>query len=87
VVLGISPDTPRAQARFKQKHDLPFTLLCDVEKKVAIAYGVLKEKNMYGKMVMGIARTTFVIDEAGRIKKIFHNVKPAGHASEVLSGF
>jgi peroxiredoxin Q/BCP len=85
VVLGISPDTPGAQARFKKKHDLPFTLLCDVEKKVAIAYGVLKEKNMYGKTVMGIARTTFVIDQAGKIEKIFNNVKPAGHASEVLS--
>lgn len=85
VVLGISPDTPAAQARFKAKHSLPFTLLCDVEKKVAIAYGVLKEKNMYGKKVLGIARTTFLIGADGRIEKIFANVKPEGHAAEVLS--
>ena len=84
-MVGISPDTPRAQARFKEKHKLPFTLLCDVDKKVAIAYGVLKEKNMYGKKVMGIARTTFVIGEDGKIEKIFTGVKPAGHAAEVLS--
>ena len=84
-MLGISPDTPRAQARFKEKHKLPFTLLCDVDKKAAIAYGVLKEKNMYGKKVMGIARTTFVIGEDGKIEKIFTGVKPEGHATEVLS--
>jgi thioredoxin-dependent peroxiredoxin len=84
-VLGISPDTPAAQAKFKAKYNLPFTLLCDVEKKVAIAYGVLKEKNMYGKKVMGIARTTFVIAADGKIEKIFSNVKAAGHAAEVLS--
>ena len=86
-MLGISPDTPAAQARFKAKYELPFTLLCDVDKKVAVAYGVLKEKNMYGKKVMGIARTTFLIGEDGRIEKIFSNVKPAGHAAEVLSAF
>jgi thioredoxin-dependent peroxiredoxin len=84
-VLGISPDTPRAQARFKEKHKLPFTLLCDIDKKVAQAYGVLKEKNMYGKKVIGVARTTLVIGEDGRIEKIFTGVKPEGHASEVLS--
>lgn len=85
MVLGISPDTPAAQARFKAKHNLPFTLLCDVDKKVAEAYGVFKEKNMYGKKVMGIARTTFVIGADGKIEKIFSNVKAAGHAAEVLS--
>ena len=85
MVLGISPDTPAAQARFKAKHALPFTLLCDVEKKAAMAYDVLKEKNMYGKKVMGIARTTFLIGEDGRIRKIFSNVKAQGHAAEVLS--
>ena len=86
-MLGISPDTPAAQARFKAKYELPFTLLCDVDKKVADAYGVFKEKNMYGKKVMGIARTTFLIGKDGRIEKIFSNVKPAGHAAEVLSAF
>ena len=85
MVLGISPDTPAAQARFKARHGLPFTLLCDVEKAVAKAYGVLKEKNMYGRKVMGIARTTFLIGEDGSIEKIFFNVKPAGHAAELLS--
>lgn len=84
-MLGISPDTPRAQARFKEKHKLPFTLLCDVEKKAAQAYDVLKEKNMYGKKVIGIARTTFVIGADGKIEKIFSSVKPEGHASQVLS--
>jgi thioredoxin-dependent peroxiredoxin len=84
-VLGISPDSPKAQASFKQKEDLPFTLLCDTDKSVARAYGVWKEKNMYGKTVMGIERTTFVIDENGRIAKVFPKVKPAGHAAEVLS--
>jgi peroxiredoxin Q/BCP len=85
VIIGISPDTPAAQARFKAKHNLPFTLLCDVDKKVAVAYDVLKEKNMYGRKVMGIARTTFLIDEDGTIEKIFSNVKAEGHAAQVLS--
>ncbi|MDQ6663409.1 MAG: thioredoxin-dependent thiol peroxidase [Acidobacteriota bacterium] len=85
LVLGISPDTPKAQAKFKTKFGLNFTLLCDVEKKAAQDYGVLKEKNMYGKKVMGIERTTFVIGEDGRIQKIFSKVKSEGHAEEVLA--
>src|SRR5262249_22280339 len=85
VVLGIAPDSPKAQTSFKEKQNLPFTLLCDVDHAVAQAYGVWKEKNMYGKKVMGIERSTFVIDENGRIEKIFSKVKPAGHAAEVLS--
>ena len=85
MVVGISPDTPAAQARFKAKHHLPFTLLCDVERKAAVTYDVLKEKNMYGKKVMGIARTTFLIGEDGKIEKIFSNVKAEGHAAQVLS--
>ncbi len=84
-MLGISPDTPAAQAKFKAKHGLPFTLLCDVEKKAAVAYDVYKEKNMYGKKVMGIVRTTFLIGEDGKIEKIFTRVKPEGHAQQVLS--
>ncbi len=63
---------------------MPFTLLADADKKVAIAYGVLQEKNMYGKKVMGIARTTFVIGPDGKIQHIFEKVKPEGHAEEVL---
>jgi len=84
-VVGISPDTPKAQTKFKEKFGLDFTLLCDVEKETADAYGVLKEKNMYGKKVMGVERTTFLIDEAGNIQRIFPKVKPEGHAEEVLS--
>ena len=85
VVLGISKDSPAAQTRFKENQGLPFTLLCDEDKKVADAYGVWKEKNMYGKKGLGIERTTFVIDEQGKIQKIFSKVKPAGHAEEVLA--
>jgi peroxiredoxin Q/BCP len=84
-VFGISPDTPKAQTKFKEKFGLGFTLLCDVDKEVAIAYGVLKEKNMYGKKVMGVARTTFIIGANGKIEKIFDKVKPEGHADEVLA--
>jgi thioredoxin-dependent peroxiredoxin len=84
VVLGISADTPAKQKKFKEKYNLPYTLLADVEKKVCKAFGVLKEKNMYGKKVIGIARTTFVIDGAGDIVQTFENVKPDGHADEVL---
>jgi len=84
-VVGISPDTPAAQAKFKEKYSLPFALLCDVDKKVAEAYGVLQEKNMYGKMVLGIERTTFLIDGAGKIQKIFPKVKVDGHVEEVLA--
>jgi len=85
VVIGISPDTPKAQANFKTNECLPFLLLCDVGRSVAEAYGVLKEKNLYGKKVLGVERTTFVIGEDGTVRKIFPKVKPAGHAREVLS--
>jgi peroxiredoxin Q/BCP len=85
VVVGISPDKPAAQAKFKQKYELPFTLLADEEKAAANAYGVWKEKNMYGKKVMGIERTTFVIGADGKIEKIYGKVKAKGHAAEVLS--
>ena len=85
VVLGISPDTPTAQKKFEEKFDLPFTLLGDADKKVCNLYGVYKEKNMYGKKVMGVVRTTFIIGPDGKIKQIFHKVKPEGHAEEVLA--
>jgi peroxiredoxin Q/BCP len=83
-IVGISPDKPADQARFKTKYDLPFTLLADEEKSAAEAYGVWKEKNMYGKKVMGIERTTFVIGPHGKIEKIYRKVKAQGHAQEVL---
>jgi peroxiredoxin Q/BCP len=85
VLLGISPDTPAAQKKFADKFTLPFTLLADADKKVAIAFDVLKEKNRYGKKVMGIARTTFIIGPDGKIQHIFEKVKPEGHAEEVLA--
>lgn len=85
VVVGVSPDSCGAQAKFKKKFDLPFTLLADTEHQVAEAYGVWKEKSMYGKKYMGIERTTFVIDAAGKIKHVFNKVKTEGHAQEVLA--
>ena len=84
-MVGVSPDRPAAQAKFKEKYDLPFTLLADEEKAAAQAYGVWKEKNMYGKKVMGIVRTTFVIGPEGKIEKIYDNVKAKGHAAQVLA--
>lgn len=86
-MVGISPDTPAAQAKFKTKYGLPFTLLADEEKAAAQAYGVWKEKNMYGRKVMGIERTTFVIGPDGKIEKVYAKVKPEGHAAQVLAGF
>ena len=83
-MLGISADNPKTQKKFQEKYDLPYTLLADVDKKVCTAYDVIKEKNMYGKKVMGIARTTFLIDPDGKIAHVFNNVKPDGHAEEVL---
>ncbi len=85
VLLGVSPDTVKAQKKFQEKFQLPFPLLADADKKVAESYGVVQEKNMYGKKVMGIARTTFVIGPEGKIQHIFPKVKPEGHAVEVLA--
>jgi thioredoxin-dependent peroxiredoxin len=85
VVLGISADKPATQKKFQDKYDLPYTLLSDVDKKTCEAFGVIKEKNMYGRKVMGIARTTFVIGPDGKIMHVFEKVKPEGHAEEVLA--
>jgi thioredoxin-dependent peroxiredoxin len=85
VVLGVSPDTESSHARFKAKHDLPFTLLADPEHDVAERYGVWVEKNSYGRKSMGIKRSTFVIDEEGKVAKAMLGVKPDGHADLVLS--
>ena len=85
VVLGISRDTPRDQAKFRAKYDLPYTLLADVDEKVCKQFDVLKEKNMYGKKVMGIERTTFVIGPDRTLLHIFPKVTPQGHAEEVLA--
>ena len=83
--MATSPDSPRALKKFQEQFKLPFTLLSDSEKKLAQAYGVLKEKNMYGKKVMGIERSTFVIAPDGRLAHEFRGVKSAGHAAEVLA--
>ncbi len=85
VVLGISADSPEKQKKFKEKYDLPFTLLAEVDKKVCMTYDVIKEKNMYGKTTLGIERTTFLIGPDGKIKQVFHKVKADGHAEEVLT--
>ncbi len=85
VVLGVSPDGVASHGKFKQKYSLPFPLLADETHEVAEAYGTWGEKTMYGNKYMGVLRTTFVIDEQGRIAKIFEKVKPEGHAGEVLA--
>jgi len=84
VVLGISADSPKTQKKFQDKYHLPYTLLSDEDKKVCQAFGVIKDRNMYGKIVKGIARTTFVIGPEGKIAHVFQNVKADGHAEEVL---
>jgi thioredoxin-dependent peroxiredoxin len=84
VVLGVSNDDQVSHQKFANKYELPFPLLSDVDKKVSEAYGVYKEKNMYGKKYMGIERTTFVIGKDGKVKKIFPKVKVDGHVEEVL---
>jgi len=83
-VVGVSPDKPAAQARFKKKYGLPFTLLADEDKAAANAFGVWKEKNMYGRKTMGIERSTFLIGADGKIEKIYGKVKAKGHAGAVL---
>ena len=84
-MVGISKDPPAAQRKWKEKLGLPFPLLSDEDTEVQQAWGVWKEKNMYGKKVMGIARTTFIIGPDGKIEHIFEKVKPEAHAAEVLA--
>ena len=83
-IIGVSPDNPKSHRKFVDKYSLNFTLLADVEHKLAEACGVWVEKSMYGKKYMGIERTTFLIDEEGRIARIFPKVKVAEHCAEVL---
>ncbi len=84
VVLGVSPDPVDKHNKFIEKFQLPFILLSDTEKKTCQNYGVWVEKSMYGRKYMGVARTTFVIDQEGTLVKIFEKVKPKGHNEEVL---
>jgi thioredoxin-dependent peroxiredoxin len=83
-VLGVSPDSAGSHRKFKEKHGLNFPLLVDEDHTVAEAYGVWKEKSMYGRKYWGIERSTFLIDEKGRIEKAWRKVRPKGHAEAVL---
>jgi peroxiredoxin Q/BCP len=84
VVLGVSPDTVKSHTKFKDKYNLPFTLLADPDHKVCEVYGVWGLKKNYGHEYMGVLRTTFLIDPEGMVAKVFEQVKPAEHSKEVL---
>ena len=84
-VIGISKDSVASHVKFAQKYSLPFILLSDPEQKAIGAYGVLKEKNMYRKTVLGVVRTTFLIDPDGTIREVMEKVKPDTNASEILA--
>ncbi|HED07740.1 MAG TPA: thioredoxin-dependent thiol peroxidase [Ignavibacteria bacterium] len=84
VILGVSADSETRHKKFVEKYKLPFTLLSDENKKVLEKYGVWQEKSMYGRKYMGIVRSTFIIDEKGKLKKIFPKVKVTNHNKEVL---
>lgn len=86
-VIGLSPDSVSSHARFRGKYSLPFLLLADPEKEVLKAYGAYGEKTMYGKKVLGVIRSTFLIDEEGKIVKIYPKVSPEGHAEAILAAF
>jgi peroxiredoxin Q/BCP len=83
-ILGVSPDTPRSHAKFKNKYQLPFTLLADRDHKIADKYGAWGKKKFLGREYDGILRTTFLIDAEGRLINVFENVKPAEHSGEIL---
>ncbi|HEX2434591.1 MAG TPA: thioredoxin-dependent thiol peroxidase [Gaiellaceae bacterium] len=85
VVLGVSPDDESSHVKFKQKYGLPFTLLADPDHEVADQYGVWAERKYMGKTYWGVERSTFLIDEEGRIAKIMRRVKPDTHADQVLA--
>ncbi len=85
VILGVSPDSPKSHAKFKEKHNLPYTLLADVDHQVCELYQVWGRKKFMGREYDGVFRTTYLINPEGMIIKVFENVKPNGHASEVLA--
>lgn len=84
VVIGVSPDDEKKHSKFIQKYSLPFDLLADVDQSIALAYGVWVEKSMYGRKYMGVARTTFIIDEDGMIEKIIDKVDTKEHTEQIL---
>ena len=83
-IVGVSPDNEKKHQKFIAKYELPFDLLADTDNAIALAYGVWVEKSMYGRKYMGIARTTFIVDEAGVISEIIEKVDTAKHASQIL---
>jgi thioredoxin-dependent peroxiredoxin len=85
VILGVSPDSSSSHTKFKAKYQLPFTLLADENHQVCQLYGVWGIKNSYGRQHEGVLRTSYLISPEGKIKKVFENVKPADHSSEVLA--
>jgi thioredoxin-dependent peroxiredoxin len=85
VVLGVSPDSEASHVKFKEKYELPFTLLADPNHATAEAYGVWVEKSRYGKTYMGVERSTFVVDSDGKLAKVMRRVKPETHADDVLA--
>jgi peroxiredoxin Q/BCP len=86
-ILGVSPDKETSHKKFAEKYKLPFTLLADTDHAIAEAYDSWGEKKFMGRTYLGVLRNTFLIDEKGKIKKIFQKVKPEEHASEVLEAF
>jgi thioredoxin-dependent peroxiredoxin len=85
VILGVSPDSVKSHQNFKAKYELPFTLVADPDKEIVAKYGVFVEKKNYGRTYMGVVRTTFLIDESGKIEKVYNKVKVAGHVEAVLA--
>ena len=85
IILGVSPDSPKSHAKFKEKFQLPFPLLADEKHEVCEAYDVWGLKKFMGKEYMGVFRTTFLIDENGKIAKVYEGVKPAEHSAEILA--
>ena len=86
-VLGVSKDSEASHKKFAAKYKLPFTLLADPDHSIADAYGVYGEKKFMGRTYLGVKRVTFLIDEKGKVKKVFEKVKPEEHAREVLEAF
>lgn len=82
-MLGVSPDSPESHRKFKKKFQLPFTLIADEDHSIAERYGVWGEKMNFGRKYWGVLRTTFLIDEQGRVAKVFEKVQPEGHGEEV----
>ncbi len=85
VILGVSPDSPKSHTKFKEKFHLPFSLLADEDHAICEAYQVWGEKKFMGRKYMGVLRTSFLIDPAGNVKKVYEDVKPADHSAQVLA--